>query len=81
LGHALHFLLSATAAGASAGDCGCWAGLDLCEVTSHVTERTARDARCLQVSKRKARRVRGSSWCAGAVVRRKCHLSHVSFWA
>jgi hypothetical protein len=50
LGHALHFLLSATAAGAAAGDCGCWAGIDLCEVTSHVTERMARDARCLQVS-------------------------------
>jgi hypothetical protein len=49
LGHALHFLLSATAPGASAGDCGCWAGIDLCEVTSHVTERMARDARCLQV--------------------------------
>jgi hypothetical protein len=46
----LHFLLSTTAAGASAGDCGCWAGIDLCEVTSHVTERMARDARCLQVS-------------------------------
>jgi hypothetical protein len=49
LGHALHFLLSATAAGASVGDSGCWAGIDLCEAASHVTERMARDARCLQV--------------------------------
>jgi hypothetical protein len=49
MGHALHFLLSSSAAGAGVEDCGCWAHPELKEVAAHLTERMTRDPRCLQV--------------------------------
>eukprot|EP00775_Hariotina_reticulata_P014416 gene14416-14521_t len=49
MGHALHFLLSSSAAGAGVADCGCWAHPELKEVAAHLTERMTRDPRCLQV--------------------------------
>lgn len=49
MGHALHFLLSSSVAGAGVEDCGCWAHPELKEVAAHLTERMTRDPRCLQV--------------------------------
>jgi hypothetical protein len=49
LGHALHFLLSASAAADSAAAGGHQSSLEVMETTSHLVERMAHNAACLQV--------------------------------